>query len=156
MLEHKLCSLPAELLLFWGRGGVGRRSLRLRLNSAELKLGLSLAIICFLPGHTKQTVIFSLNKFTGKYSFSKDALLLIVPLHLVLRLSGIEGNQIGYPDFRLSSDFQVNYQTIELYILRGGDPIKPCLARGCHKRDITSQPLLGKRIATQFSEDLKV
>ena len=39
MLEYKLCSLPVELLLFQGWGGKGglggRRSLRLRLNSAE-------------------------------------------------------------------------------------------------------------------------
>ena len=41
MLEHKLCSLPAELLLFRGRGG--RRSLRLGLNSDQLNLGLSMA-----------------------------------------------------------------------------------------------------------------
>ena len=36
MLECKLCSLPAEFLLFFfGGGGNGRRSSRLRLKSAE-------------------------------------------------------------------------------------------------------------------------
>ena len=77
---------------------------------------------------------------------------MIVPLHLVLRLTGIEGIRIGYPDFRLSSEFQVNYQTIKLYILRGGDPIKPCLAGGCHKREITSHPIRGKGKQLSFQK----
>ena len=42
MLACKLCSLPAELLLFRGWVG-GRRSLRLRLNSAEAEALLGLA-----------------------------------------------------------------------------------------------------------------